>query len=73
MKGDIAIDWTRNTSSFSIDVGVPDGSEAEVVLPPGARAARVNGAEAHVMWGADRLARLALWPGRWTVEASMEE
>jgi hypothetical protein len=35
---------------------------------------RVNGAEANdVMWGIDRLARLALGPGRWTVEALMEK
>jgi hypothetical protein len=73
-KGDIPVEWTRGSNSFKIDVDVPDCSEAEVVLPVSARAVRVNGAEANdVMWGIDRLARLALGPGRWTVEALMEK
>jgi hypothetical protein len=66
VRGDIAIAWQRSAAALTLEIDVPPGTEAEVVLPSGTTATHVDGAPvapASVIEG--------LGPGKHAVQAAL--
>jgi alpha-L-rhamnosidase len=65
VRGDIAIAWRRDGGRFVLEIDVPSGTECEVVLPPGAAGATLDGV------AADTAALGRLGAGRHVVDAAV--